>query len=288
MISAARLAPALFVLLWATGFIGAGLAMPYAEPFAFLFVRFVLSSLLLGGLIWLTGAARLSPRDAAHAMVAGALIHGVYLGGVFWAVFHGMPTGLSALIIGLQPLATTLLAGLLLGERVLPRHWAGLLLGFAGVVIVLWPRLGGIGTGVTVATVSACLISVLGISAGTVWQKRFVSGSDLLTGTLWQYLGAGVLAAAAALMLETGTYRLTGELVFAMAWLVLVLSIGAILLLMYLLREGAVGRVSSLFFLVPGVTAVLAWLLFGETLSPLQVGGIAVTALGVAVATRRT
>lgn len=286
MNSLSRFAPALFVLLWATGFIGAGYAMPHAEPFAFLFVRFALSALLLLVIIWWWQAKALSPKSAFHAAVVGAMIHGIYLGGVFWAIDHGMPAGLSALIIGLQPLVTTLLAGAFLGERVKPRHWVGLAIGFVGVIIVLSPRLGTIGGGVTAATVSACLISVVAISAGTVWQKRFVSETDLLTGTLWQYAGGAVLVALAALALESGTYRLTGELVFAMAWLVLVLSIGAILLLMILIRDGVVARVSSLFYLVPGVTAVLAWVLFGETLNLIQIGGIVIASLGVALATR--
>ena len=287
MVRPARFAPPLFVLLWATGFIGAGYAMPYAEPFTFLFVRFVLTALLLGGLVWWWRAASLSPRGAIHAAIAGAMIHGIYLGGVFWAIGNGMPAGLTALIIGLQPLTTTLFAGAFLAERILPRHWAGLAVGFVGVVIVLSPRLGEIGSGVDVFTIGACLVSVVGISAGTVWQKRFVSGANLLTGTLYQYAGAAILTALAALAFETGQYRLTGELIFAMAWLVLVLSIGAILLLMYLIREGEVARVSSLFYLVPGVTAILAWILFGETLSLVQIGGIAVASLGVALATRR-
>lgn len=286
MKSLSRFVPALFVLLWATGFIGAGYAMPHAEPFAFLVVRFALSALLLLVIIWWWQAKSLSPKSALHAAIAGTMIHGVYLGGVFWAIDHGMPAGLSALIIGLQPLVTTLLAGAFIGERVKPRHWVGLAIGFVGVVIVLSPRLGSIGGGVTAATVGACLVSVVGISAGTVWQKRFVSETDLLTGTFWQYVGGGVIAAIAAITLESGTYRLTGELVFAMAWLVLVLSIGAVLLLMLLIRDGVVARVSSLFYLVPGVTAVLAFLLFGETLNLVQIGGIVIASLGVALATR--
>lgn len=286
MISLSRFAPALFVMLWATGFIGAGYAMPHAEPFAFLFVRFSISAVLIGALVWWWGAKALSAKGAVHAAVAGALIHGVYLGGVFWAIDHGMPAGLSALIIGLQPLVTTLLAGAFLGETVRLRHWLGLVVGFTGVVIVISPRLGAIGGGVDVWTVGACLLAVIGISVGTVWQKRFVSDADLLTGTLWQYAGGAILAGIAFMALETGSYRLTGELVFAMAWLVLVLSIGAVLLLMYLIRNGAVARVSSLFYLVPGVTAVLAWILFGETLSLVQIGGIVIASLGVALATR--
>lgn len=287
MTRATSLIPTLFVLLWATGFIGARYAMPWAEPFTFLAARFAIAAALLAALALVLGARRLGARDALHAAFAGALIHGVYLGGVFWAIHNGMPAGLSALIIGLQPLITSLMAGPALGERILPRHWAGLGVGFAGLVIVLAPTIGDALGGVTPATFGACLFGALAISAGTIWQKKFVTDADLVTGTLWQYAGAAAVTTAGALALETGSFTLTGELVFAMAWLVLVLSIGAVFLLMTMIREGEMSKVSSLFYLVPAVTAVLAFILFGETLTPLQVAGMAVTMLGVWLATRR-
>lgn len=281
----ARFVPALFVLLWATGFIGARYAMPWAEPFSFLAARFVITGLLLAALVAAMRRRRLAPRDAAHAALAGGLMHGVYLGGVFWAIDHGMPAGLAGLVIGLQPLITALMAGSFLGERILPRHWAGLAIGLAGVAIVFSPSLAEAGGGVTAATLAATGLAVVAMSAGTVWQKRFVSRADLVTGTLWQYLGGALVTGLAALALETGRFVPTGELLFAMAWLVLVLSIGAVFLLMYLIREGEVARVASLFYLVPAVTALLAWWLFGETLTPLQVLGMALATLGVALAT---
>ncbi len=284
---AARFVPPVFVLLWATGFIGARYAMPWAEPFSFLAARFAIAFALLGLLVVVMRSKRLPGRDAARAAFAGALIHGAYLGGVFWAIRNGMPAGLSALIIGLQPLITAVMAGWALGEKVTPRHWAGLAIGFVGIVIVLFPRLGDMAGGVTLATFSACLLGAIAISAGTIWQKRYVSGGDLVTGTMWQYLGATLLTGIAALALETGAYELTGELVFAMAWLVFVLSIGAIFLLMWMIREGEMAKVSSLFYLVPAVTAVIAWLLFGETLTPVQVFGMVVATVGVGMATRR-
>jgi drug/metabolite transporter (DMT)-like permease len=222
-----------------------------------------------------------------HAMIAGALMHGVYLGAVFWAIDQGLPSGLSALIVGLQPLITAVMAGGALGEKILPRHWLGLAVGFLGVAIVLWPKLGAIGGGVTAATLSASLLSVVAMSAGTIWQKRFVSASDLVAGTAWQYLGAAIPMAAGAMLFETGRFAPTAELVFAMAWLVLVLSIGAIFLLMRLIRDGQVSQVASLFYLVPAVTALIAWLLFDETLNLLQIAGMAVAAAGVALATAR-
>ncbi len=287
MSSLTRFIPALFVVLWATGFIGARYAMPWSEPFSFLAVRFAMAAAILVMLGLAMRARPLQPRQAADAALVGALVHGAYLGGVFWAIRNGMPAGLSALIVGLQPLMTAVIASFALGETVRPRHWAGLAIGFAGIVIVLYPKIGDAVGGVTGATFAACLFGVVAISAGTVWQKRRLAGADLVSGTLWQYVGATALMAAGSLVFETRTFVVTGELVFAFAWLVLVLSIGAIFLLMHMIREGEMAKVSSLFYLVPAVTALIAWALFGETLTPLQLVGMAVTTLGVAMATRR-
>ncbi|SFJ31020.1 Permease of the drug/metabolite transporter (DMT) superfamily [Aquamicrobium aerolatum DSM 21857] len=282
-----RFIPPLFVVLWATGFIGARYAMPRAEPFSFLAVRCLITLILLLLIALILRSKRLPPAKAAHAAFAGALIHGIYLSGVFWAIKNGMPAGLSALIIGLQPLITTLIAGWALGERVQPRHWAGLGIGFVGILIVLAPKIGDALGGVTAATFAACVGSAVAISAGTVWQKRFVGSADLVTVTVWQYVGALALTLIGSLALETREFTLNGEIVFAMAWLVLVLSIGAIFLLMMMIREGEMSKVSSLFYLVPAVTTVIAWALFNETLSLVQIAGMVVTTVGVGMATRR-
>ncbi|MEO5324826.1 DMT family transporter [Mesorhizobium sp. CC13] len=284
MTPAKRLIPATFVLLWATGFIGARYAMPWAEPFTFLAVRFAIAALILGGIMLAIGSRPLPRRAALNAMLIGMLLHGIYLGGVFWAIRHGLPAGLSALIAGLQPLVTALLAGAVLGEEIRPRHWLGLAVGFVGVVIVLSPKLGSIG-GVTWQTLTASLIAMAGISAGTIWQKRAGTSGDLVTGTFWQYVGAGVLTTLASFAFETQQMTVNGELIFALAWLVFVLSIGAIFLLMVMIRDGAMSKVASLFYLVPAVTAVIAWLLFGEQLSLLQLLGMAIATLGVGLAT---
>ena len=287
MHSLKRFIPASFVVLWATGFIGARYAMPWAEPFTFLAARFVIAALLLASLMLVLGSKRATRAEALHATVAGILMHGVYLGAVFWAIHRGMPAGLSALIVGLQPLITAVLAGKVLGEAILPRHWAGLAVGLIGVVIVLWPKLGALGGGVTPETLVASLVSVLGMSAGTIWQKRYASGGDLVAATMWQYVGGGALMILASLAFETHTVVINGELIFAMAWLVLVLSIGAIFLLMVMIRDGEMSKVASLFYLVPAVTAVIAWALFGEQLSLVQIVGMAIATLGVGLATAR-
>jgi drug/metabolite transporter (DMT)-like permease len=287
MSHATRFIPGLFVVLWATGFIGARYAMPWSEPFSFLALRFVLAAAILAVLALVLRARPLGARQAADAVLVGALVHGAYLGGVFWAIRNGLPAGLSALIIGLQPLITAVMAGFALGEKVLPRHWAGLAIGFAGIVVVLAPKIGDAVGGVTAATFAASLFGVVAISAGTVWQKRRLAGADLVSGTLWQYVGATALMAAGSFLFETRSFVVTGELVFALVWLVLVLSIGAIFLLMHMIREGEMAKVSSLFYLVPAVTALMAWALFGETLTPIQLAGMALTTVGVALATRR-
>jgi drug/metabolite transporter (DMT)-like permease len=281
-----RLVPATFVVLWATGFIGARYAMPWAEPFTFLALRFVLAAIILGAMMLALGSKRLSRAGTLHAIIAGLLMQGVYLGGVFWAIHHGMPAGLSALIVGLQPIITAVMAGQLLGEAILPRHWAGLAAGFVGVVIVLWPKLGALGGGVTGPTLAASVISVVAMSLGTVWQKRFASG-DLVTSTFWQYVGGAALMALASFAFETRAVTVNGELIFALAWLVLVLSIGAIFLLMLMIRDGAMAKVASLFYLVPAVTALMAWALFGERLNAVQLAGMAIATLGVALATAK-
>jgi drug/metabolite transporter (DMT)-like permease len=278
-----RLVPPLFVLLWATGFIGARYAMPWAEPFTFLAARFAF--ILLAALLMVWRSRLASLPEAMHAVVAGMLMHGIYLGGVFWAIHRGMPAGISALIVGLQPLITAILAGRLLGEKILPRHWLGLALGFVGVIVVLSPKFGAIGGGVTLATLAAAVIAVFAMSLGTIWQKRFGGDTDPVSSALYQYLGAAALMAIASMAFETRAVIVNGELVFATVWLVLVLSIGAIFLLMYMIRQGAMSKVASLFYLVPAVTAVIAWALFGEQLTLVQIAGMALTTVGVGLAT---
>ena len=284
--SAANTFPALFVLLWATGFIGARLGMPHAEPLSFLTLRFAVAALLLA-LIALAARARWPDlRGFLHSMVVGMLLHGLYLGCVFWVIDRGMPAGLSAMIVGLQPLLTALMAGTLLGERVTRRHWIGLALGLVGLALVLLPKLDVGGSGVTAVTISIAGLSVVGASLGSVYQKRFATGTDLRTGTCAQYVGAFIPCALYALAFESFAFDWTAELVFALVWLVFVLSIAAIFLLMILIRQGSVARIASLFYLVPAVTALIAWPLFGETLLPVQLAGMALCALAVALAMR--
>ncbi|MBO0664459.1 DMT family transporter [Jiella sp. CQZ9-1] len=260
--------------------------MPYAEPFTFLSMRYGLALLLLAAMAALTRATWPPFALVMHSMVAGSLIHGVYLGGVFFAVRHGLNAGVAALIVGLQPILTALIAVPVLGETIRRRHALGLVLGLAGVALVILPKLGTGGEYHVVNIAPVCL-SALAISLGTIWQKRFATGIDVRTGTFFQYLGALLPTVALAALFETMHVEWNGEVVFALAWLTIVLSIGAIFLMMILIREGAVSKVASLMYLTPGVTAVMAYLLFGETLTLVQLLGLALAGFGVAAAMGR-
>ena len=275
-----RGAPILFVLLWSTGFIGAKLGLPYAGPMTFLAVRFLAVAIVMAPIAWLTGARWPSrPMLWLHIAVVGLLLQFGYLGGVFTGIAHGVPAGVSALIVGLQPVLTAALAGLTLGETIRPRQWLGLGLGLIGVALVVInpaliqpERLGA--AGITV-------VAMVAITLGTLYQKRFCTGVDLRATVVIQNATAGLAMAAMALLFEPFTIQWTPRFVFAIVWLAIVLSVGASMLLFQLIRHGAASRVSSLFYLTPAVTAVMAFLLFGERLSPLALVGMALAAAGV-------
>jgi drug/metabolite transporter (DMT)-like permease len=216
--------------------------------------------------------------------VAGILMQGGYLGGVFASIHQGMPAGISALITGLQPVFTAVLGGWLLHERTTPRQWVGLGLGLLGVALVVGERIN-----VQHLSVPAILLSALALASitlGTVWQKRHGGAIDLRTGAAIQFAAAALVLAPFAFLLETRQVRWSGEFVFALAWLVLVLSFGAIFLLLYLIRHGAATRVASLFYLVPPTTALIAWPLFGESYSTLAAAGMGLGMLAVWLVTK--
>ncbi|WP_252106953.1 MULTISPECIES: DMT family transporter [unclassified Halomonas] len=284
--------PLVFVLLWSTGFIGAKFGLPYAEPFTFLFIRFVLTLLLLVPLAFFMKAPwPHAPALWAHIGVSGCLVHGAYLGGVFYGIYLGMPSGLAALLVGLQPLLTALLAGPFLGERLTRLQWVGLSLGLAGIALVLGSKLEfgrQLFDGFGFDALACVLVALLGISLGTLYQKRFCTQMALLSGTVIQYLAAGALLGGGALLLETREVTLAPTFLLTLGWLVLVLSIAAILLLMALIRQGEASKVASLFYLVPPVTALQAWWLFDERLPLLGLVGMAVAIVGVMLVIRRS
>ena len=284
--AAAAAAPVLFVVLWSSGFIGAKFGLPYAEPFTFLGLRMILVVLVLG-VIALAVRARW-PRGAEirHSMVAGSLVHGIYLGGVFIAISLGVPAGISALMPGLQPILTSTIANCFMGEAVTKRQWLGLVLGLAGVALVLHDR-SVMGSGSWLGW-SASFASLIGITLGTLYQKRYCGAIDWRTGNLVQYVIACVLFWLGAFAFETRVVHWSPQFVFALSWLVLVMSLGAVGLMYWLIRRSAATGFASLFYLVPAVTALMAYGLFGEKLDALSLAGMGLCAVGVVMASRGT
>jgi drug/metabolite transporter (DMT)-like permease len=271
-------APGVFVVLWASGFIGAKFGLPYAEPLTFLTLRMAFVGLLIGIVVVLTRPPWPNRDGVLHSAVTGVFVHGLYLGGVFVALQQHMPAGVVALVVGLQPLLTATLANRWLGERVIPRQWAGLVLGMAGVALIVQDKAAG---ATTALGWTAAVVALIGITVGTLYQKHFGARIDWRPGFLIQYAAAGSVLALGALLFETCTIAWTAEFVFALAWLVFVLSFGAIWLLYFLIRRQASARVLSLFYLTPPVTALMGYAAFGERLEPLALVGMAVCVGGV-------
>jgi drug/metabolite transporter (DMT)-like permease len=279
------LVPALFVLLWSTGFVFAKLGLAYAEPFTFLALRFAIVTALIGAVALAMRAPRpRGPREIGHFAVTGLLMHGLYLGGTYAAIEAGVPAGIAALIVGLQPLLTATVVGPVLGERVRWVQWLGLVLGFAGVALVMWEKL--VIDDVPWWAAAWSVLALFAITAATLYQKRFCPTMDWRTGGFVQYAAATVLIGAIALAFETGEIAWGAGFFFALGWLVIVLSMGAITLLNWMIRRGAAARVASLFYLVPPVAALASWLMFGERLGAAALVGMAVTAAGVALVNR--
>ncbi len=273
--------PFLFVFLWSTGFIAAKYALPFIEPFYLLFIRMVITVGIFLLLCLLFQVKSLSWQQAGHQMVTGFLVHGTYLGGVFAAIKWGMPAGITAIVVGIQPILTALLGWVAFSARLRRLQWLGLGLGFIGVTCVLLTTGQQESVNLTWPPMLAAIAALIGISLGTIYQKRFGSGTHLLIGSVWQYISAGLLMAVLAFSLETRNIIWDSQLIFALAWLVLALSVTAILLLMFMIREGETAKVASYFYLVPPVASIEAWLLFDESLTLIGITAIFVTVLGV-------
>ena len=276
---------ALFVLLWSTGFVFAKLGLQYAEPFTFLALRFCIVTVLIGAIAIASRAPwPRTLREVAHFCVIGVLMHGLYLGGTYASISGGVPAGIAALIVGLQPLLTATVVGPLLGERVRWLQWMGLCLGFIGVTLVLWEKL--IVDNVPWLAAAWSVVALFAITAATLYQKRFCPTMDWRTGGFVQYAAVAVLVGSLAMLSERGAVRWEAGLVVALGYLVIVLSIGAITLLNWLIRRGRAARIASLFYLVPPVVALESWLWFGEKLGLAALLGMGVTAVGVALVNR--
>lgn len=284
-------APWLFVALWSTGFIAARYATDDSGPLVFLAARFVLAAAVLGAVAAATRMARPTGRQLRASAIAGLGLHGLYLGGVFLAISWGMPSGVSALIAGLHPVITAVAARGLLGERLRPIQWLGVGLGFAGVIAVVVDRLVAGATGLSVGAIVASVLSVFGICAGTLVQRRSGGSTPLVWGTCAQYVAsAAALMIAASVHSSFGGYegmRLTRSTVFALGWSVFVMSIAAILIMLWLLQRQAAARVSSLFFLTPALSTVEGAILFGERMGVLALIGLVAALAGVALTLRQ-
>ena len=284
-----KIAPALFVLIWSTGWISARFAAPYADPLTFLSVRYTCAGVILAVLAVASGAVWPRGRAAGHAAASGILLHAIYLGGVWWAIAHGLPAGISGLIAAVQPILTALLAPRFVGEHITKRQWLGIALGFSGIVLVLWPKLAGLSGAALQAQLMPLAINVIAmisVTFGTFYQKKFIQTGDLRTVTTLQYAGALAVTLPLAFLMEPMRIEWNTIMVLNLGWSVLALSIGAIGLLLLLIRRGAVSR-ATLIYLVPPAVALEAFVLFGETMVPVQIVGMVITALGVALAVRR-
>jgi len=279
-----RLAPWIFVSLWSTGYIAMKYAAPFAEPFTFLAIRFALVVAVLAPFLLLTGHWRLNWRQAGAAAVVGALLHGVYLGGIFWAIKAGMPAGIAAIIISLQPLVSASLVAPILGERVELRHWAGLVLGLIGAAIVLIPQAQMDSAAIGPEMLVMSIVALGSITVGTTLQKSWFADVDVRSTLMPQYIGATAIVAAIAFGFESRDVTWSWPAVGAMLWLVLVLSVGAISLFLMLLRRNEVWRTVTLFYLIPPLTTLTAWLLFDEILVPIQLAGMAIVVLAMVLA----
>ena len=285
--------PAVFVLIWSTGFIVAKFGLPYAPPLTFLSIRYLLSIICF--LIWIIFSRATWPRGRQqwlHLAVTGVLMHAGYLGGVWVAVKAGMGSGLTALIVGLQPVLTAVWISRTASSdklsdsqnRVTPPQWIGLALGLSGLLLVVARKFGA-GSEVTVLTLGSTVFALLSITVGTLYQKRFVQPADVRSANAIQ-LAAAVLVTLPLALMETEAIDWRPEFIGAMAWSVLVLTLGGSSLLYLLIQRGAATAVTSLFYLVPPTTALMAWLLFGDVITVATVVGTALTALGVSLVVR--
>ena len=284
--------PWIFVWIWSTGFIAAKYGLPYAEPFTLLSYRFVITLFFLLILIIYKKSPWPETRlDFFHLLIAGVLIHGVYLGGVFQALKWGMPAGLGAMVIGLQPIGMALVAGVLLKEEVSKKQWTGLIMGLVGLYLVLFDSLDLTEQiafdGFPIWAVFAVIISLFAISIGTIYQKRFCSNMNLYSGAWVQYFSASILCILIVLFFENGEVSWSRTFILAMTWQVLGLSIGAILLLMTMIKKDALASVGSYFYLVAPLVAIQAWFLFEETIGLSALAGVVLISFGVAITTSK-
>ena len=283
--------PLIFVLLWSTGFIGAKYILPYAEPFVFLTIRYFFATLILVALAKiLKESLKISKAAIKQSMIVAVFLHVIYIGGVFYAVFIDIPAGITAVIVSLQPILVSLLAIPLLGENLSYRQVFGLALGFIGVLFLLSPKLfeGDLSTGFSTFGIISCVLALLGTTGGYLLQKKGGADIPFLAGTAVQFATSTIIFAIAAVIFEPLTVDITLEFVLALTWIVVALSIGSIFLLYYLLRRDSASSVSSLYYLVPPLTALQAYFFFDEKIKGIGLIGMVLAALGTLIVTRNS
>ena len=289
MVKIKSFAPIIFVLVWSTGFIGAKYILPYAEPFVFLTIRYLFATLILVAIAKAIGESlRISWPQVKQSILVSVFLHVIYIGGVFYAIFIDIPAGITAVIISLQPILVSAVAIPLLNEKMSYKQIFGLLLGFIGVTFLLIPKLfeGDLSIGFSAAGITACVLALLGTTAGYLIQKKGGSDIPFLAGTAVQFAAATIIFAIAAVIFEPLKVDVTLEFILALAWIVIALSIGSIFLLYYLLRKGSASSVSSLYYLVPPLAAIQAYLFFGERINTIGLVGMALAALGTLIVTK--
>ncbi len=283
--------PAVFVLLWSTGWIVARFAANDADVLTFLLLRYAGAASVLAIYAALSGAQWPKTRaDWGHAMISGVLLHAFYLGGVWWAISHGVPASISALLAALQPILTAILAPWLAGERIRPLQWIGIGLGFSGLVLVLAPKLSSLDSASLSAAILPLGINVCGmisLTLGTFYQKRYVRSGDLRTVSVLQFVSSLLVTLPLAFAFEDMRVGFSLNTALSLVWSIGAISIVSMALLLQLIRRGEVARSAQLIYLVPAAAAIQAVIFFGEQLEPMQIAGMIVTSLGVALAVRR-
>ncbi len=291
MVKIKSFAPIIFVLLWSTGFIGAKYILPYAEPFVFLTIRYFFATLILVLIAKAIGESlRITWSQVKQSMLVSVFLHVIYIGGVFYAVFIDIPAGITAVIVSLQPILVSTIAIPLLNEKLSYKQIFGLLLGFIGVVFLLIPKLfdGDFSFGFSTVGIICCLLALFGTTTGYLLQKKGGAEIPFLAGTAVQFVTATVIFAIASIIFEPLKVYVTIEFLLALFWIVVALSIGSIFLLFYLLRNDSASSVSSLYYLVPPLTAIQAYFFFGETIKPIGLLGMALAAIGTLIVTNQS
>ena len=273
-----------FIFLWASAFVAAKLGLDDAGPFSMLAVRFAIVSFIFASIVFIFRTKWPKWNEIPYIALVGILLHGLYLGGVFFSIKQGTSAGISSLIVSLHPVLTCILAIFLIGEKITLDRWAGIFLGFIGVILVVWPRIGG---ELPLIGFLSCFVALIAISFATIIQKRFLENMDILGGNSIQAIFAALFFLMLVLLMEPFKFNLTLELFISMTWLIVLVSLGAISILMILIKRGEMSSTASLFFLAPPVSAILGYIVFGEELNALGIFGFIITCTGVWIVNRK-